>query len=123
MDKICPFNKFKCPPKPPVGPSSASNPPQAPGLTPPPSGGQTYPSGSAGPVVVVQTPPPVVQLPRPIVTATNAAPVTTAPCNCLTKQYLQDGSVLFTDICTREAAMATPDELKAQGQAVAPTVR
>jgi hypothetical protein len=28
-------------------------------------------------------------------------------CNCLTKQYLNDGSVLFQDICTREAAIAT----------------
>src|SRR5271169_1917520 len=86
IDNICPFNKFKCPPKPPAGPSSTSNPPQAPGSTPPKSGGQTYPSGGAGPVVVlsppqvvqalpqvVQTPAPVVQFPRPIVTATNAA--------------------------------------------------
>jgi hypothetical protein len=45
---------------------------------------------------------------------------TTAPCNCLTKQYLDDGSVLFQDICTKEAALATPDELKAQAQGVPP---
>jgi hypothetical protein len=44
-------------------------------------------------------------------------------CNCLTKEYLQDGSVLFKDLCTKEAAMATPDELKAQAQAPAPQVR
>lgn len=44
------------------------------------------------------------------------ATVPTAPCNCLTKSYLQDGSVLFKDICTKEAAVATPDELKAQLQ-------
>ena len=50
--------------------------------------------------------------------ATAATP--TAPCNCLTKQYLDDGSVLFQDICTKEAAMATPDELRAQAQGVAP---
>ena len=43
-----------------------------------------------------------------------------APCNCLTKQYLDDGSVLFTDICTKEEALATPDELRAQAQGVAP---
>jgi len=43
----------------------------------------------------------------------------TAPCNCLTKQYLDDGSVLFKDICTKEAAMATPDELRAQAQGAA----
>jgi len=57
-----------------------------------------------------------------VVTTTNAPAVVTAPCNCLTKQYLSDGSVLFKDLCTKEAAMATPDELKAQAQA-APTVR
>jgi hypothetical protein len=38
-------------------------------------------------------------------------------CNCLTKQYLNDGGVLFTDLCTKEAALASPDELKAQAQA------
>ena len=43
-----------------------------------------------------------------------------APCNCLTKRYLQDGSVLFTDLCTKEQAMATPDELRAQAQGVSP---
>lgn len=42
-------------------------------------------------------------------------------CNCLTKEYLQDGSVVFKDLCTKEAAMATPEELKAQ--ASAPQVR
>jgi hypothetical protein len=29
-------------------------------------------------------------------------------CNCLTKSYMQDGSVVFTDVCTKEAAMAAP---------------
>jgi hypothetical protein len=43
-------------------------------------------------------------------------------CNCLTKDYLPDGSVLFKDICTKEEAMATPDELKAQAQGVAPQI-
>jgi len=52
-------------------------------------------------------------------TTVNTA-VAPAPCNCLTKQYLDDGSVLFQDICTKEAALATPDELKAQAQGVAP---
>jgi hypothetical protein len=50
----------------------------------------------------------------------DTAATPTAPCNCLTKQYLDDGSVLFQDICTKEAAMATPDELKAQVQGVSP---
>jgi hypothetical protein len=48
----------------------------------------------------------------PIVTA---APAGT--CNCLIKQYLDNGSVLFTDLCTKEAAVATPNELQAQAQA------
>jgi hypothetical protein len=39
-----------------------------------------------------------------------------APCNCLTKRYLADGSVLFSDLCTKEQAMATPDDLRAQQQ-------
>jgi hypothetical protein len=30
------------------------------------------------------------------------------PCNCLTKQSLPDGSVLFQDICTKESAIAAP---------------
>jgi hypothetical protein len=50
------------------------------------------------------------------------APVAAAPpvgnCNCLTKQYLEDGSVLFKDLCTKEEALASPDELKAQAQAL-----
>jgi hypothetical protein len=43
-----------------------------------------------------------------------AAP--SAPCNCLTKRYLDDGSVLFSDVCTKEQAMATPAELRQQAQ-------
>jgi hypothetical protein len=45
---------------------------------------------------------------------TAAAPA--APCNCLTKQYLPDGSVLFQDICTREAA-TMPAAQQANGPA------
>ena len=55
----------------------------------------------------------------PVDTVANTA-ATPAPCNCLTKQCLDDGSVLFQDICTKEAALATPDELRAQAQGVAP---
>lgn len=56
------------------------------------------------------------------VSAPAATVVTTpaaAPCNCLTKRYLDDGSVLFADLCTKEQAMATPDEIRAQAQNVA----
>jgi hypothetical protein len=34
------------------------------------------------------------------------APRSTEPCNCLTKQYLPDGSILFKDLCTKEEAIA-----------------
>jgi hypothetical protein len=107
VDNVCPDNKFKCPPKGPAEPGTAGNFPQGPG---------------SGPIVVLAQPP-VFQAPRPVVTATSAAPVAAEPCNCLTKQYLGDGSVLFKDICTKEAAIATPDELKAQAQGAALTVR
>ena len=36
------------------------------------------------------------------------------PCNCLTKQTLPDGSVLFQDICTKESAIAPPQAVSAR---------
>jgi hypothetical protein len=55
------------------------------------------------------------------VAASVAAPVQrTDTCNCLTKQYLPDGAVLFTDVCTKEEALATPEQLKAQAQGPGP---
>jgi hypothetical protein len=57
----------------------------------------------------------VITTSRPVATViVNPAAVVTQTCNCLTKQYLDDSSVLFNDICTKEAAMATPADLKAQ---------
>jgi hypothetical protein len=41
-----------------------------------------------------------------------AQPAASANCNCLTKRYLDDGSVLFQDTCTKEAALVTAAELK-----------
>jgi hypothetical protein len=79
-----------------------------------------YPVVIDGPVDTVVAAPVVAD---PVVRNTVVNQVATAqpgPCNCLTKQYLDDGSVLFSDICTREQALATPDELKAQAQAQAP---
>jgi hypothetical protein len=55
-----------------------------------------------------------------------AAPVVSAPaapCTCLTKTYLQDGSVLFKDVCTNEAAAATPEDAKALAQGGATQLR
>jgi hypothetical protein len=45
------------------------------------------------------------------VPAAQAAP---APCNCLTKQNLPNGSVLFQDICTKESAIAAAQTVGAR---------
>jgi hypothetical protein len=39
--------------------------------------------------------------------ASNPDPTPEPHCTCLRKQYLGDGSVLFRDLCTHEAALAT----------------
>ena len=97
----------------------APTPPSGGGNPPKPGGGDhdhdhdhNYPGivieGTPGEIV---DPAPVAAVPAPVVAAraTVAAPqVVQAPCNCLTKQALADGSVLFQDICTKEAAIATP---------------
>ena len=44
--------------------------------------------------------------------ATPRAPVAT--CTCLTKEYLPDGSLLFKDVCTNEAAMSAPNAQQAE---------
>jgi hypothetical protein len=46
---------------------------------------------------------------------TEAAPqAASGPCNCLTKQTLADGSVLFADICTQQSAIAPPQAMSAR---------
>jgi hypothetical protein len=71
--------------------------------------------GYGAPPVIVEAPPAIVEAPPVRVSA--PAPVRAAapqpqaqlqgePCNCLTKQSLPDGSVLFQDICTKESALA-----------------
>jgi hypothetical protein len=130
VDNICPFNKFKCPPpQNPPGPTTGGNTPN-PGQNPSMPGGQIYPTGGAG-QVVVQLPPAPVLVPVPSDVPPVAVPGPTtiingnttahfaAPCTCLTKQYLDDGSVLFRDICTKEAAIETPAQRAAQAQAAA----
>lgn len=65
------------------------------------------------PPVVIVTP----AFPHPVVTpvvsqvlverpVTVARPVVASTCNCLTKEYTQDGQVVFKDLCTKEAAAA-----------------
>jgi hypothetical protein len=85
----------------------------------------------AAPPVVVAASPAIIARPQPVYAAARPmqpqAPSTDTnvaagePCNCLTKQYQQDGSVVFRDLCTHEAAMATQADLQAQQQAVAQT--
>ena len=81
---------------------------------------------------VIVTPPTIAVLPPEEVTYTKrryswyagntevaarpAVSTAEAPCNCLTKEYLQDGSVLFKDLCTKEAAVLTVEEMKAKHQ-------
>lgn len=45
-----------------------------------------------------------------VVASTPVAAAAPAPCTCLTKTYLQDGSVLFKDVCTTETAIAPADQ-------------
>ncbi len=53
-----------------------------------------------------------------------AAPAAPSRCTCLTKQYLQDGSVLFKDVCTREEALLpSPSQQQSQLPYPAPQVR
>jgi hypothetical protein len=59
----------------------------------------------------------------PVAQTAYTAPVAKDNCNCLTKTYLEDGSVMFKDICTKEAAVATPDELKAQASGAPPVAQ
>jgi hypothetical protein len=43
-------------------------------------------------------------------------PAPAGTCNCLTKEYLADGSVLFKDLCTKEMAVKPASSNQAQGQ-------
>ena len=48
--------------------------------------------------------------------AASPTKVTPSACNCLTKEYLADGSVLFKDLCTKEAAVMPANTNQAQSQ-------
>jgi hypothetical protein len=75
------------------------------------------------PEIVVEGAPGVVAVPTPVAAQSAPAPVRATaaraplpaapqaaqgPCNCLTKQSMPDGSVVFQDICTKESAVAPP---------------
>ena len=70
------------------------------------------PSAVAVPAPVQAVPAPVQAVPARV--SAPAAQVVQAPCNCLTKQNLPDGSVLFQDICTKESAIAAPPAVGAR---------
>ena len=64
-------------------------------------------------------PRPVIYAARPVVYS--AAPViSTNRCTCLTKEYTQEGAVLFKDICTNEAAINPPPAIVQTGYAPQP---
>ena len=44
----------------------------------------------------------------------SAYAATTGSCNCLTKSYLENGTVVFKDLCTQEMAMNPPADKQAQ---------
>jgi len=56
----------------------------------------------------------------PVAAAPAASPAAAAPqaptgsCNCLTKQELPNGGVLFADICTQQSAIAPPQTVSAR---------
>ncbi len=108
------------PPKPPVTPphppicpldGHCDGPPRGPG----PMGDNGHHDGYGygwrdRPEVVIEGAPAAVVVPAPVAVPERvpvAQPVAAQePCNCLTKQTLPDGSVLFQDICTKQSALA-----------------
>jgi hypothetical protein len=89
------------------------------------------PAGTSAPAdrsrVVMSTPRPSAQgfVSRPsaqgLVSQPAASQMTTAPTTCLIKQYQSDGSALFQDTCTREFAIATLEQRRAQAAVAATT--
>ena len=45
---------------------------------------------------------------RPVYVAARPVVATPGPCTCLTKEYTQEGAVVFKDRCTAEMAMNPP---------------
>ena len=97
------------PPKPPIIiPPVVVNPPDVVPLPVPVPGEATYierryPWYTGGGMATAR---PVMNTARPVMNTAEA------PCTCLTKEYLEDGSVLFKDVCTKEAAILTIEEMR-----------
>jgi hypothetical protein len=105
--------------------------PQPVGPRPDPDGGEHgwnhWHGWHGGPEIVVEGIPetiiaaPVLSAPVRVSAPAPRAPVRVSapapqaePCNCLSKQSLPDGSVLFQDICTKESAIAAPQAVGAR---------
>lgn len=56
---------------------------------------------------------PIWYAPRPVVYSSYSTPVA-GPCTCLSKEYTQEGAVLFKDRCTNEMAMNPPAQAPQQ---------
>jgi hypothetical protein len=65
----------------------------------------TYAPTTYAPPAPAYTPPAPAYAPAP---ATYAPPAPTQGCNCLSKTYMQDGTAVFSDNCTKETAMLAP---------------
>jgi hypothetical protein len=50
----------------------------------------------------------------PVAAIPGQAEAPTGACNCLTKQNLPNGSVLFQDVCTQQSAIAGPQTMSAR---------
>jgi hypothetical protein len=95
-------------------PVTPPNPIQDPNHNKPGTGPNFGPGVVDVPVVVADGEIPAVGFDIPPAPASQAAQPAQPNCTCLTKRYLDDGSVLFQDTCSKEAALATPAELKLQ---------
>jgi hypothetical protein len=95
-------------------PVTPPNPIQDPNHNKPGPGPNFGPGVADVPVVVADDEIPAVGFDIPPAPATQTAQPAKPNCTCLTKRYLDDGSVLFQDTCSKEAALATPAELKLQ---------
>jgi hypothetical protein len=71
---------------------------------------------SVSPTVIVPGATRYVSAPSRAVVSTSNRPTG----NCLAKQYLADGSLLFKDLCTSEFAVATPEQLQAEANGLKP---
>jgi hypothetical protein len=95
-------------------PVTPPNPIQDPNHNKPATGPNFGPGVVDVPVVVADSEVPAVGFDTAPAPASQAAHPAQPTCTCLTKRYLDDGSLLFQDTCSKEAALATPAQLKLQ---------